>query len=183
MGKTNKTKNKNTLDAQIDNSKFLTEADHFKIGGSEIRTQKTVQKKLVFLKAFEATLGNVSAACRESGISRQEYYRWTSTDAYFVTLRDDIMEQTIDFAESCLLKQIRDGSSVATMFFLKTKGRGRGYVEKMVNIVEVQGLDAMSNDDLDRIINGGSPNSKETNGVPNGELLTEDSILNDLDSN
>jgi hypothetical protein len=38
---------------------------------------------------------------------------------------------TIDFAESQLHKQIKEGSTAATIFFLKTKGKQRGYVERI----------------------------------------------------
>ena len=37
---------------------------------------------------------------------------------------------SLDFAESQLHKQINDGSTTATIFLLKTKGKDRGYVEK-----------------------------------------------------
>ena len=43
---------------------------------------------------------------------------------------EDIENIALDFAESQLHKQIGDGNSTATIFFLKTKGRGRGYVER-----------------------------------------------------
>ena len=36
----------------------------------------------------------------------------------------------MDFAESQLHQQIKDGSVAATIFYLKTKGKKRGYIEK-----------------------------------------------------
>ena len=36
----------------------------------------------------------------------------------------------IDFAESSLYKQIKDGNTSATIFFLKTQAKRRGYIEK-----------------------------------------------------
>ena len=42
----------------------------------------------------------------------------------------DVENIAIDFAESQLHQQILDGNSTATIFFLKTKGKKRGYVER-----------------------------------------------------
>ena len=47
-----------------------------------------------------------------------------------MTSGSHINEQQLDFAESTLFQQMKAGNTTATIFFLKTKGRKRGYVEK-----------------------------------------------------
>lgn len=76
------------------------------------------------------TLGIVSSACETLGISRTTYYKYYNEDAEFKKQVDDIGEATIDFAESKLFELIKSGNTAATIFFLKTKGKKRGYVEK-----------------------------------------------------
>ena len=51
-------------------------------------------------------------------------------------------ERTIDFAESHLHALIKDKNPAATIFFLKTKGKNRGYVERQE--VEVNERKALS---------------------------------------
>ena len=43
---------------------------------------------------------------------------------------EDLQDITLDFAESQLHKQIKDGNTTATIFLLKTKGKKRGYIER-----------------------------------------------------
>ena len=43
---------------------------------------------------------------------------------------DDIADITLDFVESQLHQQIKDKDTAATIFYLKTKGKKRGYIEK-----------------------------------------------------
>ena len=43
---------------------------------------------------------------------------------------DNIDSKFIDFAETSLKKQIKEGNTTATTFFLRTRGRKRGYNEK-----------------------------------------------------
>lgn len=82
------------------------------------------------LAVFKAKMGLVSPTCDEVGVSRTTFYAWRREDKEFDEACKEIEERCIDFAESELFKQIRDGSTTATIFYLKTKGKGRGYVER-----------------------------------------------------
>ena len=82
------------------------------------------------LVALEASLGIVSTACREVGIARQTHYRWLDEDKEYKEAVEDISEMAIDVAESSLHKLIKAGDTTAIIFYLKTKGKKRGFVEK-----------------------------------------------------
>jgi hypothetical protein len=83
------------------------------------------------IEALEKTLGIVSSACKMVGISRETHYRWMREDSEYKSKASEIENMTLDFAESQLHKQIAEGNTSATIFFLKTKGKKRGYVERM----------------------------------------------------
>jgi len=91
-------------------------------------TNSTRKKDL--LDALERSLGIVSTACEKAGISRQTHYNWLKDDAEYKEAVRAIEERTIDFAESHLHALIKDKNPAATIFFLKTKGKNRGYVER-----------------------------------------------------
>ena len=86
--------------------------------------------KKALVEALEKSLGVVSTACKAAGISRDTHYRWLKEDPEYKAQVEELSEVAIDFAESHLHKLIRDGNPAATIFFLKTKGKGRGYVER-----------------------------------------------------
>ncbi len=91
----------------------------------------TREKKKMFLKILEKTAGNISASCKQVGINRQTYYNWLNKDKKFKQEVDSIQEGLIDFAESMLMKKIKDGDTTSLIFFLKTKGKHRGWSEKL----------------------------------------------------
>ena len=91
----------------------------------------TERKKEVFLTTFDKGLGNISTACDKAGIGRSTFYRWIKADKKFAEAVDDINEKSIDFAETALKKLISDGNVTSIIFYLKTKGKDRGYVEKI----------------------------------------------------
>lgn len=93
-------------------------------------TNSDINKKGM-IEALEKTLGIVSSACKMIGIARQTHYRWLEEDSEYKKQCTDIENMTLDFAESQLHKQIADGNTAATIFFLKTKGKKRGYIERM----------------------------------------------------
>lgn len=82
------------------------------------------------IEALEQSLGIVTMACKTVGISRITHYEWYKTDEDYKAAVDGIQDIALDFAESQLHKSIKGGSDTATIFYLKTKGKKRGYVER-----------------------------------------------------
>lgn len=91
---------------------------------------KSDTRKKQLIEALERSLGVVTTACKQVNVARSTYYKWMEEDKEFKREVDDIANIAIDFAESQLHKQIRDGNTSATIFYLKTKGKARGYVER-----------------------------------------------------
>ena len=87
-------------------------------------------KKESILAALEKSLGVVTVACKQADVPRSTYYKWLNEDEEFAKAVKDIENIALDFGESQLHKQIGDGNTSATIFFLKTKGKKRGYVER-----------------------------------------------------
>lgn len=97
---------------------------------------KMNDKKIAVLESLEKSLGIVTTAVKQVGIARSTFYEWMK-DEDFKKRVDDIQNIALDFAESQLHKQIRDGNTSATIFYLKTKGKNRGYIERQ----EISGPD------------------------------------------
>ncbi len=96
-------------------------------------------KKESMIKALEQSLGIVTAACKKADIPRSTFYKWLKEDEEFKKQVVDIENIALDFAESQLHKQISDNSTSATIFYLKTKGKKRGYIERQ----EITGADGI----------------------------------------
>ena len=95
-----------------------------------MRHNKREENKELFLIALEKTLGIVSAACKEIGISRDTYYKWLRDDPEFKKKVDDMNEYQVDFVENQLFKKIKAGSERAILFYMKYKGKNRGYASR-----------------------------------------------------
>ena len=87
-------------------------------------------KKEQLLKALEKSLGIVSTACESIGISRTTYYKYYNEDKDFKRSVDSIGDIALDCAESQLFELIKEKNITAIIFYLKTKGKKRGYIEK-----------------------------------------------------
>lgn len=93
------------------------------------RTDRVGHTKKALLEALEASLGIVTIACRNVGIARSTFYNYIDNDPEFAAAVKDVEEVVLDFAESQLHKQIKEGNTAATIFYMKTKGKKRGYIE------------------------------------------------------
>lgn len=116
------------------------------------------------LIALEKNLGIVTAACKEVGISRDSYYDYYKEDPEFRRKVDDINEIAIDFAESQLFKQIKSGSERSILFFMKYKGRKRGYTDSVditsngKSITEIKLVQVKSKKDIEEEDGGTNKN-------------------------
>lgn len=87
-------------------------------------------KKEAFVKAYRETLGVIKYACEQVSISRRTFYNWLEADEEFRQAVEDVNEEGLDFAENALKKKIREGDTTSIIFYLKTKGKKRGYIER-----------------------------------------------------
>ena len=92
-----------------------------------------VDTKKRLLIALEKSIGVVSDACKAAKVSRQTFYKYCNEDPEFKSHVDSMEDVGIDFAESALYKQIKEGIPSSTIFYLKTKGKKRGYVESILH--------------------------------------------------
>jgi hypothetical protein len=107
------------------------------------------EEKSAILAALEEHKGIVSVACKSIGLARSTFYNWMAADAEFKAAVDEIHEVAIDYVESKLFEKISgvqvqrgtndDGdpiiydqppSDTAIIFYLKTRAKKRGYIEK-----------------------------------------------------
>ena len=93
-------------------------------------TKKRLNKKKMFLEVFKDNAGNISQTCEAVGINRRTFYHWIDKDEKFREVVKEVEEGLIDFVESKLMMNIKEGKETSMIFFLKTKGKHRGYVEK-----------------------------------------------------
>lgn len=91
---------------------------------------KVEHNKKALIPALEKSLGVVTTACKQVGIGRTTFYNYYNSDKDFAKQVDEVENAALDFAESKLHNLIEEGNPSATIFFLKTKGKGRGYIEK-----------------------------------------------------
>jgi len=92
--------------------------------------KKTDLSKQKMLAALEKTLGVVTTAARSAGIDRKTHYEWLKIDSDYAKAVENIEDIAIDFGESALHKRMNEGSDAAIIFYLKTKAKKRGYIER-----------------------------------------------------
>jgi len=114
-------------------------------------TKTNIQKKAM-LKALVKTLGIVAPAAKLTHLElkktlkskapaaetiRLAHYTWLKSDEDYKENVESMDNIALDFAESHLHKQIEGDIPSSTIFYLKTKGKSRGYIER----TEVTGED------------------------------------------
>lgn len=111
-------------------------------------SEKIAREKEALLTALAANSGIVASACRAANVSRMTYYRYYNEDPDFKEKADDVKELQKDFAESLILKKMKEGDTTMIIFYAKTQMKGRGYVERK-EIVGKDGDDLIQKREVD----------------------------------
>ena len=93
--------------------------------------KRTQENKKKLIDALEKSLGIVTEACNKANLSRTQHYKWYKEDEVYRKQADSIEGKFIDFAETHLKEQIKNNNTQATIFYLKTRGRKRGYGDSL----------------------------------------------------
>ena len=124
----------------------------------EDKGQNVTIKKDAMLQALTSTLGNVTEAAEKIGIARKTHYEWLKDDPEYSAAVASLKNVALDFAESQLKKLMEgaerqalthDGEIVtikdapntsAVIFYLKTQGKQRGYIERQELSTEIKSI-------------------------------------------
>lgn len=124
--------------------------------------------KKAILESLEIHHGIVTTACASIGLARSTYYQWLDMDDEFKVAVADIQETAIDFVESKLMEKVNGvttqsynqkgepviyelpPSDTAIIFFLKTRGKKRGYIER-VEVDDVTPIKLLTNNPLNEV--------------------------------
>jgi hypothetical protein len=88
--------------------------------------------KEALLTALEKNLGVITPSLQTIGISQPVYHRWMVSDVEFKTKVECIRNIALDFVESKLYQLIKEGDKTSIIFYLKCKGKERGYIDRQV---------------------------------------------------
>jgi hypothetical protein len=103
--------------------------------------------------------GIFSGAAQQLNCAPNTIANYVRASASLRDLLEELQEQHLDLAETKLIKLILDGDKTAIIFYLKTKGKSRGYSDR----TEVTGANGaplttdvkeLSDEELERIISG-----------------------------
>ena len=89
------------------------------------------KNQLKFLQALRDNLGIISKAAAACNMHRNSHFKWIHESQEYKDEADSIIEECIDVVENALMEKITvEADTTAIIFFLKTKGKKRGFIEK-----------------------------------------------------
>jgi hypothetical protein len=85
----------------------------------------------IIIEALKASGGIISMAAQKIGFARQTVSTWVNGDPELRAAADSFTDEILDLAELKLIELIRDGDREAIKFFLRCKGKTRGWHDKL----------------------------------------------------
>ena len=132
------------------------------IVAKKVKRDRYKAKRKAMIKALTDAGYNVTKACKAVKIDRQTHYNWLDNFGDYKKECEAIEEGLLDNCENRLQKNIDKGNIVAQIFYLKTKGKHRGYFEK----TEVDNKHKIDKGGVNITVIGVSPTKEDQEPVP-----------------
>ncbi|MCK5237512.1 MAG: hypothetical protein KAR06_11065 [Deltaproteobacteria bacterium] len=87
--------------------------------------------------ALMANGGLITHAAKDLGVTYGCLRKRMKSNEHLREVVADAIEGNLDIAESALMKKIKEGHVISMIFYLKCKGKARGYIERQ----EITGAD------------------------------------------
>ena len=94
------------------------------------RTRRPKRTNEQIMKALEATGGVLVHAAQKLQMSRDGVWKRIKKSPQLQRFFEDVVESKLDLAESKLMELVEAGNLAAIIFYLKCRGKHRGWVER-----------------------------------------------------
>ena len=98
--------------------------------GNNGNSKKRQQTAARIIKALKETQGLLTLAAPKAGVSYTTINRYVADFPSVKEAAIEAHERMLDFAEGKLYTKIKAGDNTCIIFYLKTQGKGRGYIER-----------------------------------------------------
>ena len=95
--------------------------------GLSKKREQTAQR---IITALGECNGLLTLAARKAGVSYTTVKRYALEMPSVRQAVNDAKESMLDFTEGKLFQKIKAGDNIAILFYLKTQGKARGYIER-----------------------------------------------------
>lgn len=112
---------------------------------------------LVVIGAVDQLNGNMAAVCKQFHVARSVLFAYCERHPEVKRAVNDVLEAQVDMAESSLYRAVLNGEAWAVTFFLKTRGKRRGYIERSDSLNINVDLTRLSVEQLERLAAGEHP--------------------------
>lgn len=92
--------------------------------------QRIAEQKKQAIELMGKHKGIVKYVCEALHISRSTFYNWRNSDTEFAQACVDAQEDALDHVENKLHELIDGKDTTAILFYMRCKGKGRGFVER-----------------------------------------------------
>ncbi len=111
-------------------------------------------------EALRASAGIYTGAASKLRCSPQTIKNYVQRHKVLQALAEEIRDATLDLAETQLVRALNDGNLTAVIFYLKTKGKERGFTERAEitgasgAAIEVIDVTRLTDEELERFARG-----------------------------